>query len=154
MKVRAGRILTRLAGKEESLRPWAQALSISATLGWMAVTFYFLGSPDPPSPEAPPWWFPVLAHLFLFAVLGLLTMLTLATPERSSGWRYGLALVVVIGFLWRSATELYQASIPSRSASWEDLLLDTLGAFMGGAGYKVAGLWAHRYLGWYRLYYH
>ena len=90
MKVRAGRILTRLAGKEESLSPWAQALSISATLGWMAVTFYFLGSPDPPSPEAPPWWFPVLAHLFLFAVLGLLTMLTLATLERSSGWRYGL----------------------------------------------------------------
>ena len=58
MKVRAGRILTRLAGKEESVRPWSQALSISATLGWMAVILYFLGSPDPPSPDAAPWWFP------------------------------------------------------------------------------------------------
>ncbi len=151
MKVRAGRILTRLAGKEESLRPWSQALSISATLGWMAVILYFLGSPDPPSPDAAPWWFPVLAHLFLFAVLGFLNMLTLATLERSPGWIFSLAMVVVVGFLWGSATELYQGTIPSRSASWEDLLLDTGGAFLGGAGSKVAGLCAYRYLGWYRL---
>ena len=151
MRVRAGRILAGLAGKEGSLCPWAQALSISATLGWMAVTLWFLGSSDPPSPDAPPWWVPVLAHLFLFAVLGLLTMLTLATLERSSGWLSSLALVVVIGFLWGSATELYQGTVPSRSPSWEDLLWDTWGAFLGGAGSKVTGLWAYRYLGWHRL---
>ena len=148
MKARAGRILTRLSGKEESLRHRAQALSISATLGWMAVTLLFLGSSDPPSPEAPPWWFPVLAHLFLFAVLGFLTMLTLATLERSSGWISSLVLVVVIGFLWGSATELYQGTIASRSASWEDLFLDTVGAFLGGAGAKLAGRCVYRYLGW------
>lgn len=152
MMVRAGRILVRLAGKEESFRRWAQALSISATLGWMAVTLWFLGSSDPPSPETPPWWFPVLGHLFLFAVLGLLTMLTLATLERSSDWIPSLTIVVVIGFLWGSATELYQGTIPSRSASWEDLLLDTVGAFLGGAGSKAAGLCAYRYLAWRRLY--
>ena len=134
----------------ESGRRWAQAFSISATLGWMAVTLLFLASSDPPSPVAPPWWFPVLAHLFLFAVLGLLTMLTLAALERSSGWLSSLAMVVVIGFLWGSATELYQGTIPSRSASWEDLLWDTLGAFLGGAGSKLAGLCAYRFLGWYR----
>ena len=150
--MRPGRILTRLAGKVESLRHWAQGISISATLGWMAVTLLFLGSPDPPSPEAAPWWFPVLAHLFLFGVLGFLTMLTLATLERPSGWISSLAMVVVIGFLWGSVTELYQVTIPSRSASWEDLFFDTVGAFLGGVGSKVAGLCAHRYLGWYRLY--
>ena len=118
MKVRAGRIRARLAGEVESRRGWAQALSIFATLGWMAVTLLFLASSDPPSPEAPPRWFPVLAHIFLFAVLGLLTMLTLATLERSSGWISSLAMVVAIGFLWGSATELYQGTIPSRSPSW------------------------------------
>ena len=152
MKVRAGRVLTRLAAKKESLGRWTQVVSISATLSWMAITFLFLGSSDPPSPEAPPWWFPALAHLFLFAVLGLLTMLTLATLERSSGWISSLAVVVVIGFLWGSATELYQGTIPSRSASWEDLFLDTVGAFLGGAGAKVAGLCCYRYLGWNRVY--
>ena len=150
MMVWAGRIRRRLSGKVESGRRWAQARSISATLGWMAVTLLFLASSAPPSPVAPPWWFPVLAHLFLFAVLGLLTMLTLATLERSSGWLSSLAMVVVIGFLWGSATELYQGTIPSRSASWEDLLWDTLGAFLGGAGSKLAGLCAYRFLGWYR----
>ena len=143
--------MTRLAAKKESFGRWAQALSISATLSWMLVTFLFLGSSDPPSPEAPPWWFPVLAHLFLFAVLGFLIMLTLATLERSSGVISSLAMVVVFGFLWGSATELYQGTIPSRSASWEDLLLDTVGAFLGGFGFKVAGLCCYRYLGWNRL---
>jgi VanZ family protein len=151
MKLRTGRILKRLAGKERSLHHWAQALSISATLSWMAVTLYFLGSSDPPSPEAPPWWFPGLGHLYLFAVLGFLTMLTLSTLERSSGWISSLAMVVVFGFLWGSTTELYQGTIPSRNASWEDLLLDAAGAFLGGAGSKVTGLWAYRYLGWHRL---
>ena len=49
-------------------------------------------------------------------------MLTLATLERSSGWRYGLALVVIIGFLWGSATELYQAfpvaALPGKACFW------------------------------------
>ena len=152
MKVRAGRLLTWLAAQKESLGRWAQVVSISATLSWMAITLLFLGSSDPPSPETPLWWFPVLAHLFLFAVLGFLTMLTLATLERSSGWISSLVVVVVIGFLWGSATELYQGTIPSRSASWEDLFLDTVGAFLGGAGAKVAGLCCYRYLGWNRVY--
>ena len=131
MKVQAGRILTRLAAKKGSSGRWAQVLSISATLGWMAVTLLFLGSSDPPSPVAPPWWFPLRAHLLLFAVLGLLTLLTLATLNRSSGWISSLAMVVAFGFLWGLATELYQGTIPSRSASWEDLFLDTVGAFLG-----------------------
>ena len=110
---------------------------------------WLLGSSDPPSPSpgSPTWWIPVLGHIFLFAVLGFLIMLTLATLERTSGWISSLAKVVVIGFLWGSATELYQGTIPSRDASLEDLLLDTLGAFLGGAGSQVAGLWAYRYLG-------
>ncbi len=145
MRVRAGRLLTWLAAQKESLGRWAQVVSISATLSWMAITLLFLGSPDPPSPETPLWWFPVLAHLFLFAVLGFLTMLTLATLERSSGWISSLVVVVVIGFLWGSATELYQGTIPSRSASWEDLFLDTVGAFLGGTGAKLAGLCCYRY---------
>ena len=143
--------MTRLAVKKESLGRWAQALSISATLSWMVVTFLFLGTSDPPSPEASPWWFPALAHLFLFAVLGFLSMLTLATLERSPGLISSLAMVVVFGFMWGSATELYQGTIPSRSASWEDLFLDTVGAFLGGASFKVAGLCCNRYLGWNRL---
>lgn len=106
MKLQAVQILTRLASREEPLRRWAQALSISATLAWMAVTFYLLASPDPPSPEVAPWWFPVLAHLFLFAVFGLLVSFMLATLKESSGWLLSLAIVVVMGFLWGSATEL------------------------------------------------
>ncbi len=151
MKVRAGRILTLLAAIKGSSGRWTQVLSISATLGWMAVTLLVLGSSDPPSPVAPPWWFPVLAHLFLFAVLGLLTLLTLATLDRSSGWISSLAMVVAFGFLWGLATELYQGTIPSRSASWEDLFLDTVGAFLGGAGSKVVVFCCYRYLGWNRV---
>lgn len=32
----------------------------------------FLGSLDPPGPDLRGWWFPILAHLFLFGVLGIL----------------------------------------------------------------------------------
>ena len=151
MTPRVSRFLVRLASKEEPLRRWAQALSISATLAWMSVTFYLLGSPDPPSPEAESWWFPVLAHLFLFAVFGLLVSFMLATLKRSFGWLLSLMTVVVMGFLWGSATELYQATAPTRNASWEDLLLDTGGAVLGGASSKLIGFWISRYLSGHKL---
>ena len=152
-KGRVGLILARSARKENTLRRWAQALSISATLVWMAVTLFFLGSEDPPSPEAPPWWFPILAHLFLFGVLGFLVQLTLVTLERSSGWLFSLTMVVAIGFLWGLATELYQTTIPTRSASWEDLLWDAAGALLGGTGARLAEISASRYSGWRSLFY-
>ena len=112
-----------------------------------------LGSEDPPSPEAPPWWFPILAHLFLFGVLGFLVQLTLVTLERSSGWLFSLTMVVAIGFLWGLATELYQTTIPTRSASWEDLLWDAAGALLGGTGARLAEIGPSRYSGWRSLFY-
>ena len=111
-------------------------LAIAATLGWMAVTLLFLGSSDPPAPEAGSLPIALLGHLVLFGVLGFLASVTATTVSRSRRWVLPLVVSVLVGVLWGLFTEWYQTTLPGRSASLEDVLIDSAAAFAGG---MVAG---------------
>ena len=133
-------------------------LSMAATLGWMAFTLVFLGTPDlptskispwwvpPPTPEISPWWVPVGGHLFLFGVLGVLTAACVATIARSPVIKNYLIAVALMGILWGTFTELYQLTVPGRSASVEDLGLDLGGSVCGGIAAWALGVWIIRRL--------
>ena len=111
------------------------------TLGWMAVTFLFLGTSSPPTPEESPWWVAVGGHLFLFSVLGLLIAVCVATITRSTRLKYYLVGVALVGITWGACTELYQITVPGRSASFGDLALDVAGSIFGGAVAWAFGTW-------------
>ena len=110
----------------------------------MAFTLVFLGTSDPPTPEISAWWVPVGGHLFLFGVLGGLTAACVATVARSPGIRNYLIAVVLMGILWGTVTELYQLTVPGRSASFEDLGLDLGGSVFGGIAAWAMGVWITR----------
>ena len=122
----------------------ARTLSITAVLGWMAFTLVFLGTSDPPTPEISAWWVSVGGHLFLFGVLGGLTAACVATVARSPGICNYLIAVVLMGILWGTITELYQLTVPGRSASFEDLGLDLGGSMFGGIAAWAMGVWIIR----------
>lgn len=122
----------------------AQTLSVAAILGWMAFTLLFLGTSDPPTPEKSPWWVAVGGHLFLFSVLGVLTTGCVAAIARSPGPTRYLIAVALIGILWGAFTELYQLTVPGRSASFADLGLDVGGSLFGGIAVWTAGTWIMR----------
>jgi VanZ family protein len=121
-------------------------LSIAATLGWMAVIMVFLGSSDPPGPGLRAWWFPILAHLFLFGVLGFLVSVSGLLAVRSSRLPTNMALVVLVGGGWGVFSELYQYTVPGRSAAAGDGLADVVGSVLGGVMAWAVMLWISRNL--------
>ncbi len=123
-----------------------QTVSVSTTLGWMAFTLLFLGTSDPPTPEKSPWWVAIGGHLFLFSVLGSLVSVCVAAIMRSPTPGNYLIAVVLIGTLWGMFTELYQMTIPGRSPSFDDLLLDVGGSLFGGIAAWSIGTWIMRRL--------
>ena len=106
----------------------------------------FLGSSDPPGPGLRAWWFPILAHLFLFGVLGFLVSVSGLLAVRSSRLPPNLALVVVVGGGWGVFTELYQFTVPGRTAAAGDGLVDVAGSVLGGVMAWVVMLWISRNL--------
>ncbi len=73
-----------------------------------------------------------LAHLLLFGVLGLLASYNVYYIKGRRYHRAALTLALLVGFFWGLVTEGYQAFVPSRAASFLDLLTDILGAGCGG----------------------
>ena len=124
----------------------APTLSIAATLGWMALILVILGSSDSPGPDLRAWWFPILAHLFLFGVLGFLVSVSGLLAVRSSRLPPNMALVVFVGGCWGVFTELYQYTVPGRSATAGDGLVDVAGSVLGGVMAWAVMLWISRNL--------
>ena len=109
-------------------------VSCGMTAGWMGVIFWVLADPAPPSPTVPAWWFPILAHIGLFGILGTSGAFSTAALTPRASWNRQLLTVVLLVFTWGIFTELYQLTIPSRSASWEDVVWDLCGGIAGAAG--------------------
>ena len=95
----------------------------------------FLGTPRPPVissggviSDLP---IQLLGHLFLFGVLGLLTSMGTLMVSRSERLVVALIASLVVGSLWASFTEFYQAFVPGRHGSPTDVLLGIAGAACG-----------------------
>jgi hypothetical protein len=126
---------------------WARVATVSlvaATIAWIGVTAYLLGSSNPPSPggsgEAwlPRWVLLLVGHAFLFAVLsGLLCSIPVAMRLRPLGLVVS-AIVVAIAAGYGAGLELYQATVPERQASWTDGFVNTVGAITGAITVSVA----------------
>ena len=101
----------------------------------------FLGSSNPPGPDTQIWWLPILAHLFLFGVLGFQVSVSVLLIARSKRLRLNLAIVVVVGSFWGVFTELYQTTVPGRGAAVDDLLIDIVGSALGGLIAGAVRLW-------------
>ena len=104
----------------------------------------FLASSDPPVPELRAWWFPTLGHLFLFGVLGFLVSVSGLLAALRDRLLPNMAIVVLVGSGWGVFTELYQYTVPGRSAAVGDWLVDVAGSVLGGAMAWVVMLWISR----------
>lgn len=71
----------------------------------------------------------VLINILLYFPIGLLVVLSDATPKPSPRWR--LFLAVLVGAAVSLVAENLQAGAPTRVASWLDVALNTFGALAG-----------------------
>ncbi len=106
----------------------------------------FLGTSDPPVPDAArdlrgEWWAPILVHLFLFGVLGILVSVSATVVGGSKRMRANLMVVVLVGTLWGLFTELFQTAVPGRGPEIDDLLANAVGSVLGGLSAWTARLW-------------
>ena len=102
------------------------------SLGLLLVNLFYHGQ-QPYAVNLIPPPFDKLAHLSLFATIGIL--LWLATGARR------VALVLLLSILLGALDELIQSASPGRSADWFDLLADTVGALLGVYVCRWLGRW-------------
>ena len=88
---------------------------------------------------SPPW--DKLAHIGTFALIGCAA----GVASGSQGWLRA-ACCVAGALALGVADELHQVYLPGRSASWADLLADTVGAMAGAALLDFARIAKFRHL--------
>lgn len=106
-------------------------------IGWMAVIFLLSAQPGLRISQDPAVDTPAraMAHVGVFALLGVLLTNALARPGRSG--RRTLVLALLAAALYAVSDEAHQAFVPERTARLRDVLLDIGGASMGVAGMAV-----------------
>ena len=72
---------------------------------------------------------PIVANVLLFVPWGFLMFITLYTIERPTVQTY--VLTVLLGFTLTCAIEAWQYFLPSRVADINDIIWNTVGAFIG-----------------------
>lgn len=72
------------------------------------------------------------AHFTEYAILGSLFFLNLKSWQRpKSSTSMNIFLSLIFSFLYACTDEIHQIFVPSRSAQFQDILIDTLGASFG-----------------------
>ena len=110
---------------------------------WLPVIVYCLAifiQSSLPSPEIDdaPQHFDKLLHVGAFALLAALLMRALAL-HRSPPISFPLAMLgFVLAGLYGLSDELHQHFVPTRDASWGDVLADVVGSAAGVVGYWIA----------------
>ena len=69
------------------------------------------------------------AHLTIYLILGVLLMSYF--KELYLVNKKGLIIAFIICFLYACSDEIHQAFVPGRSAEFRDVLIDSLGSFIG-----------------------
>lgn len=80
-----------------------------------------------------------LAHIFVFAVL---TFLILNSFSRKS--KPFILFAVTAAVIYALTDELHQAGVPNRTGSPRDILIDSVGVYLGAATYYYD--WLHKIL--------
>jgi VanZ family protein len=94
----------------------------SAALGWMGLIFYLSSRPSS-LPSVVPDYIPHFAAYVILALLLLRALRLHPIPGRGA-----VALALLITVLYAASDELHQAFVPTRTASLQDFLVDTLAA--------------------------
>ncbi len=114
-------------------------LALAAALALPAGLFYAGAQPYAVGLIPPPW--DKFAHVGVFALLA-------ATVAYASGWRgrrmwwLGFAVALAVGVV----DEFHQMSLPGRTAGWDDLAADALGAALGATALLRWRQRVHRWL--------
>jgi VanZ family protein len=110
---------------------------VAPALLWTVIVFVFGGIPNPGPPV--PLDFPIdkLEHVVAFAVLQILALRALRY-ELPGVWPRAMPWVAAfLSILVGGALELYQLTVPNRSAELLDLVSDAVGAVLA-AGLSIA----------------
>ena len=70
-----------------------------------------------------------LAHVTIYLILGILVFLYL--NEYNINYKHLIMLSILICFIYAISDEIHQLFIPGRSGEIRDVLIDTLGSFIG-----------------------
>jgi VanZ family protein len=101
---------------------------VAPALVWTAIVFIFGGIPNPGPPTPMPFPIDKIEHVVAFGVLQILALRALryelpGVLPRAMPWLSAL-LSIVVG----CALEVYQLTVPNRSAELMDLICDVIGA--------------------------
>lgn len=70
-----------------------------------------------------------LAHFSIYTVVGILLMGFVSTYEMEKIKK--IYISIVVGIIYATSDEIHQAFIPDRSARLTDVIIDTMGIFLG-----------------------
>lgn len=100
---------------------------------WASFIFYLSSRPDLASGFPPAYDFILrkIAHVFVFAVLAYL----LANAFDSHQRRH-LLFVVIVVVTYALIDELHQSFVAGRHGSHKDIMIDSIGIFLGIVAYK------------------
>jgi VanZ family protein len=102
------------------------------TLSYMSIIFLLssLSYPKQPFPSEP--YIPVIEHIIEYAVLGFLLSIAL---KKGSGrlQKRMVLLAILLAAVYGISDEVHQFFVPGRTASFYDVLADSVGAVMGSA---------------------
>ena len=76
------------------------------------------------------------AHMFLYAVLGILSMCFFTVIAKYKP-PYNALYTIIFCMLYAATDELHQLFVPGRGAQVRDVLIDTCGAFVGTAAFLL-----------------
>jgi VanZ family protein len=97
---------------------------------FVQMAFIFAAS-SVPANQLPGHIWDKLAHLIVYALLGIFFLIPLARG-RLSGVTFGAAtLAIALSFVYGLSDELHQSFVPNRTPDVLDVLADTLGATVG-----------------------
>jgi VanZ family protein len=125
---------TKLADKRPITHP---ALWLPPLI-WMALIFIVSGTPSEEIPKIGSWDSLIKkgGHMAAYALLAILWFRAL---ESSMSARKAFWLALGLAFLYAISDEYHQTFVPGRNGTGQDVLIDTVGAWMGLWGWRRAG---------------
>ncbi|MBU1202908.1 VanZ family protein [Patescibacteria group bacterium] len=101
---------------------------------WGALIYYLSSTPDLSSglPHSYDFVFRKIAHIFVFFILTYLVASSLDSKERIY-----LLFVIIAGVSYALIDELHQSFVSGRVGSPKDVVIDSLGVYLGIWFYKV-----------------
>lgn len=102
---------------------------------WMGLIFYGSSLPGSDIPSIFPFQ-DIVYHCIIYAVLGFLCARAFARSASHAPRPHVIVAAVLIGVLYGFSDEFHQTFVPYRTASAIDVLVDGVGAVIGGTLYR------------------